>query len=115
MLLRVHQDPHIIIHGQKTTPFDLQLVNRLEHSRQPVVQTFIGHHRGSFQFVETPFGIFDVIDQAIPDVVQQQDSAVNTSGETIELFKVSAITPWFPNDITHIGTVGIGYLNHTTR
>ena len=91
-LLRVHQGLHIVVHGLKTTPFDLQLVNRLEHSRQPVVQTFIGRHRGSFQFVETPFGILDVIDQAIPDVVQQQDSAVDTSGEPIELFKVLALT-----------------------
>ena len=53
---------------------------------------FIGRPRGSFQFVETPFGILDVVDQAIPDVVQQQDSAVDTSGEPIELFKVLALT-----------------------
>ena len=73
--------------------FGLQLVNRLEHSRQPVVQMFVGCHRSSFQLIKTPFGIFDIIDQAVPDVVQQQDSAVDTSSETIELFKVSALTP----------------------
>ena len=88
-LLRVHQDLHIIIHGLKTTPFDLQLVNRLEHSQQTVVQTIVG---GSLQLVETPFGVLNVIDQAVPDVIQQQDSVVNTGGETIELFKVSVIT-----------------------
>ena len=32
-LLCVHQGPHIVVHGLKATPFDLQLVNRLEHSR----------------------------------------------------------------------------------
>ena len=53
----------------------------------------VGRHRGSLQLVKTPFGVFNVIDQAIPDVVQQQDSAVNTSGETIKLFKISALTP----------------------
>ena len=36
-LLRVHQGSHIIIHGLKTTPFDLQLIHGLEHSQQPVV------------------------------------------------------------------------------
>ena len=92
-LLHVHQGLHIVVHGLKTMSFDLQLVNRLEHSRQPVVQTFIGHHRGSFQLIKTPFGIFDVINQAIPDVIQQQDSVVNTSGKTVELFKLSALTP----------------------
>ena len=89
-LLRVHQGPHIVVHGLKATPFDLQLVNRLEDRRQPVVQTIIGRQRGSFQFIETPLGIFNVVDQAVPDIVQQQDSAVNTSGEPIELFKGSA-------------------------
>ena len=40
-----------------------------------------------------PFGIFDVIDQAVPEVVQQQDSTVDMSSETIELFKVSVLNP----------------------
>ena len=93
MLLRIHQGSHIVVHGLKTTSFDLQLVNRLEHSQQPVVQMFISCHRSNFQLIEMPFGIFNVIDQAIPDVVQQQDSTVNMSGKTIELFKVSALTP----------------------
>ena len=88
-LLRVHQGPHIVVHGLKTTSFDLQLVNRLEDSRQPVIQVIIGRHRGSLQFIETPFGVLHVVDQAIPDVVQQQDCAVNTSGEPVELFKDS--------------------------
>ena len=92
-LLRIHQDPHVVVHGLKTTPFDLQLVDRLEDSRQPVVQTIIGRQRGSFQLVKAPFGIFNVVDQAVPDIVQQQDSAVDTSGEPIELFKGSASIP----------------------
>ena len=91
-LLRVHQDLHIIVHGLKTMSFDLQLVNQLEHSRQPVVQMIVGRHRGSLQLVKVPFGVLNVIDQAVPDVVQQQDSVVDTSGETVELFKVSALT-----------------------
>ena len=89
-LLRVHQGPHIVVHGLKTTPFDLQFVNRLEDSRQPVVQTIIGRQRSSFQFIEMPLGILDVVDQAVPDIVQQQDSVVDSGGEPIELFQGSA-------------------------
>ena len=50
--------------------------------------TFIGRRRSSFQFIETPFGVFDVIDQTIPDVVQHLNGVVNTSCEDIELSKV---------------------------
>ena len=89
-LLCVHQGPHIIVHGLKTTPFDLQFVNRFEDSRQPIVQTIIGRQRGSFQFIETPLGILDVVDQTIPDIIQQQDSVVDPGGKPIKLFKGSA-------------------------
>ena len=88
MLLHIHQGSHIVIHGLKTMSFDLQLVNRLEHSQQPVVQTFIGRHRSSFQFIKMPFGIFNVVDQAIPDVIQHQDGVVDTSRKAIKLSEV---------------------------
>ena len=91
-LLCVHQGPHIVVHGLKTTPFDLQLVNRLKDSRQPIIQTIIGRQRGSFQFIETPLGILDVVDQAIPNIVQQQDSVVDPAGKPIKLLKGSVIT-----------------------
>ena len=53
-----------------------------------------GTGRGAGAYIiETPLGIFDVINQAVPDVVQQQDGTVDTSHETIELFKASTLTP----------------------
>ena len=41
-LLRIYQDPHVVVHSLETTPFDLQLVNRLEDGRQPIVQAIVG-------------------------------------------------------------------------